>query len=123
MTMNASTGSRIDSDAHLAQSVGIILSTPIGARPMRRDFGSLLFDLIDAPMGPLGQVRLFAAIAVALAKWEPRLRLRRVGVSPGSAPGHFVVELEAERRDRPGPNALTRLKVPLVTRAGLNPAT
>lgn len=121
MTMNAATGSRIDGDAHLAQSLGIILSTPIGTRPMRREFGSLLFDLLDAPMGPLGMVRLYAAIAVAVARWEPRLRLRHVGISRGQAAGQFVVELEAERTDRPGPNTLTRLKVPLATRATLNP--
>lgn len=114
--MNASTGSRITADAHLAQSIGLILTTPIGTRPMRRDFGSLLLELLDAPMGPLGQVRVFAAVAVALARWEPRLRLRRVALSAGQVPGQFVLELEGERTDRPGPSTLTRLKVPIATR-------
>ncbi len=121
--MNAATGTRIDPDAHLAQSVGLILTTPIGTRPMRRDFGSLLLELLDAPMGPLGQVRVFAAVAVALARWEPRLRLRRVALAPGERAGQFVLDLEGERTDRPGPSTLTRLKVPLATRAGLTLAT
>lgn len=114
--MNASTGSTITADAHLAQSVGLILTTPIGSRPMRRDFGSLLLELLDSPMGPLGQVRLFAAVAVALARWEPRLRLRRVSLSAGQHPGQFIIELEGERTDRPGPTSLTRLTVPIATR-------
>lgn len=123
MTMNATTGAPIDDDAHLAQSVGIILNTPIGTRPMRRDFGSLLLELLDSPMDRIAPVRLFAATATALARWEPRLRLRRVAMSAGQNLGQFVVDLEAERTDRPGPSTLTRLKVPLATRAGLNPQT
>lgn len=119
MTMNAATGSTITPDAHLVQSCAIILRTPLGSRVMRGDFGSLLVELLAQPMNRLGQVRLYAAIATALAKWEPRLRLRAVAIERGAVPGAYWVELQAERRDRPGPNTLTRLRIPIETRPAL----
>lgn len=120
MSMNAATGRAITTDEHLAQSIAIILTTPIGTRVMRRDFGSLLVEMIDQPADPrLGNIRAFAAIATALAKWEPRLRLRRVDLIKGDKPGRFLVDLTGERTDRPAPSSLTRLRVPILTRAAL----
>lgn len=71
-------------DAHLEQSIGDILSTPIGSRVLRRDYGSDLPDLIDAPINPETMVDLFAATAEALDKWEPRFHLRRVEINEAS---------------------------------------
>lgn len=67
-------------DAHLAQSIGDILSTPIGTRVMRREYGSDLPLLIDAPINPETMIDLFHATAVALDRWEPRFQLRRVEI-------------------------------------------
>jgi hypothetical protein len=47
--MDAVTGKPMYDTAHLSQSIGDILSTPIGSRVMRRDYGSALFELVDAP--------------------------------------------------------------------------
>lgn len=71
----------LSEDAHLAQSINDILSTPIGSRVMRREYGSDLPNLIDAPLNGETLVDLFAATAEAIAKWEPRFVLRRVEVS------------------------------------------
>jgi len=111
--MDAGTGRALDGDAHLAQSIGKILSTPIGTRVMRRDFGSALFDLIDAPFNAATKLRIYAATAIALKRWEPRIRLTRVGIDPGEASGAFVVTIEGARTDRPAANSFTRLTVPL----------
>lgn len=48
--MDATTGKPLSGDAHLAQSVADILTTPIGSRVMRRSYGSLIPSLIDAPI-------------------------------------------------------------------------
>ncbi|GFN47421.1 GPW/gp25 family protein [Candidatus Regiella insecticola] len=77
---NALNGKPLSGLDHLRQSVKDILTTPIGARVMRRDYGSELFRLIDAPLNDEILVRLYAATAEALALWEPRLRLLRVQV-------------------------------------------
>ncbi len=79
--MNATTGRATTGLANLYQSIAKILTTPIGTRIARRDFGSELFDLIDAPNNGATRVRLYAAAATALMRWEPRLKLSRVQLS------------------------------------------
>jgi hypothetical protein len=111
--MNASTGAAIDGDAHLVQSIQDILSTPIGTRVRRRDYGSLLFELIDAPFNAATRMLMYAATALALGRWEPRIRLTRVGIELGEEPGAIRLEIEGERTDRPEPNSFTRLTFPL----------
>jgi hypothetical protein len=80
---------------------------------MLRDYGSLLFELIDAPFNMATRIRLYAATALALLKWEPRIRLTRVGIERGAEPGQIILGVEGERTDRPGPNSFTRLTLPL----------
>jgi uncharacterized protein len=76
--LNATTGRALSGLPHLYQSIGKILTTPLGTRIARRDFGSELPDLIDAPNNGAARVRLYAAVAAALMRWEPRLQLTRV---------------------------------------------
>lgn len=111
--MSAATGKWIESDAHLAQSIAQILTTPLGTRVHRRDFGSLLPELIDQPFNDATRVRLYGATATALQRWEPRLALKRVGLSVGEAPGSFVLTIEGQRTDVAPANAHTRLTIPL----------
>lgn len=93
--LNQFTGLTLEGAPHLNQSIGRILSTPLGSRIARRDFGAELFELIDAPSNPATRVRLFAAVATALMRWEPRLKLNRVGMSIDPAvPGTIVIEIE-----------------------------
>jgi len=91
--MNKNTGETIKGIAHLRQSIIDILTTPIGTRVMRRDYGSMLFDLIDQPDNGTTQVRLFAATAEALLKWEPRLKLVHVKAQRTSIPGQLIMTL------------------------------
>ena len=95
--MNASTGRATAGIAHLYQSIAKILTTPIGTRIARRDFGSELPELVDAPNNGATRVRLYAAIATALMQWEPRLRLTRVQLSDDltdTGTGVQVVDIE-----------------------------
>lgn len=114
--MSATTGRPLDGEAHLRQSIADILTTPLGTRVMRRDYGSLLPELIDAPFNGATRVKLYGATATALMRWEPRLRLTRIELVPGSEPGAFLLELEGRRTDVPAPNEHTRLTLPLRTR-------
>lgn len=74
----ALTGKPLSGAAHLLQSVADILTTPLGGRVMRRDYGSMLPRLVDRPVTPGFYVELFAATADALAKWEPRISVTGV---------------------------------------------
>ncbi len=84
--INSSSGKRLGGIEHLRQSIRDILTTPIGSRVMRRDYGSRLFELIDAPLNRSTLLDLYAATAEALEKWEPRFELvscKAVSASPG----------------------------------------
>lgn len=110
--MSRTTGKPLSGVAHLAQSIGDLLSTPIGSRVIRRDYGSLLTALIDQPYNAALRIRLFAATALAIARWEPRLALTRVALDRSDT-GAFTLTLDGRRTDVPAANSLTRLTVPL----------
>ena len=94
--MNRTTGRRITAMAHLQQSIADILTTPLGSRLGRRTYGSLLPSLIDKPDNGPTRLRCYSAIASALMKWEPRLRVTRVGITSGDNPGQATVTLQGE---------------------------
>lgn len=111
--MARATGAALDGLEHIRQSVADILGTPIGTRAGRREYGSLLPELIDQPMTGPNILRIYAATAVALSRWEDRLRLRRVALSAGDRPGAATIVIDAERKDTAAANARTRLVLPL----------
>ena len=81
MGMNALNGRTLTGLEHLKQSIADILNTPIGSRVMRRDYGSKLFSLIDAPLNRGTLVDIYAATAEALMKWEDRLLVSAVDIT------------------------------------------
>ena len=87
--------SLLGTEAHLAQSIGDILSTPIGSCVIERDYGSRLPDLIDAPMNGATLVEVYHATAEALDLWEPRFALERVEVLDAT-PGALEIRLYGE---------------------------
>jgi len=92
--IDATNGKRLGGIAHLKASIRDILTTRIGTRCMRRDYGSRLPELVDNPTGELLKVELFAATAEALVKWEPRFRLDRVYLESATEDGRIVLALE-----------------------------
>lgn len=88
------TGKALAGQAHLQQSIRDILTTPIGTRVMRRDYGSKLFQLTDRPTTKALLIDLYAATAEALDRWEPRLRLTRVRADTPDGSGKVVLTLE-----------------------------
>lgn len=105
----------MDGDAHIAQSISDILSTPLGSRVMRRDYGSLLFELIDKPINGAMRMLIHAATAIALRRWEPRIRLTRVILDGTPAAGQLTIRITGSRTDLPAPNALVTLSIPIQT--------
>lgn len=84
--MNAATGRQLSVIDHIKQSIREILTTPIGARIERREFGSLLPELIDQPQSIALTMQLRAAVVMALTQWEPRIRMMSVDfdvIGPG----------------------------------------
>lgn len=95
--MSASTGRALAYADHIGQSIADILTTPIGSRVMRRSYGSFIPELIDAPTTPANRLRLIAASAQAIMKWEPRTTVRRITLATAS---DGTTQLTIERVDR-----------------------
>jgi phage baseplate assembly protein W len=93
--LSATTARLLPEEQHLVQSINDILSTPLGSRVMRRDYGSDLPRLIDAPLNGETLVDLYAATAEAIDRWEPRFDLRRVEVADAVA-GKLSLTLTGE---------------------------
>ena len=91
---NAATGKALSGLDHLRQSIRDILTTPVGSRVMRRDYGSRIFQLVDAPVNSRTIVDIYAATIEALLLWEPRVNPRRVLIAAAEA-GRVVIDLEA----------------------------
>ena len=100
--MNRNTGGHIAAPEHLRQSVLDILTTPIGSRVMRRDYGSLLPALIDQPSNSANVARVAAAAAAALMRWEPRLGLVRITTQRTEVKGRMQINVAATVQDLAG---------------------
>lgn len=99
--MHRATGKRLTSEAHIEQSIADILTTPVGSRVMRRDYGSRLPELVDMPMNAATRLLIAAASAGAIRRWEPRIRLSRVQLTSGDASGSMAILLTGTRTDLP----------------------
>lgn len=109
--MNADSGQAFAGDLpHIRQSIKDILTTPIGSRIMRRDYGSMIPELIDQPGNPVNRLRLMAATVGVVARWEPRVRITRVAFDSDMG-GNFVVDMDAVRIDGPRSGEPVRLAV------------
>jgi len=108
--LSRTTGTALEGIEHLRQSIADILTTPIGSRVMRRDYGSNLPFLIDQPFNAHTRMLCYAATAMALMRWEPRVRLIHVSIALGDKPGAVVIDLEGTPFDG---NQNYNLQIPL----------
>lgn len=90
--MNSSTGEPLSGIDHVRQSIIDILTTPIGSRVMRREYGSRIWDLVDKPMVPATILDIYAATVEAIATWEPRVAVLEVLLN-AQTPGTIVLDL------------------------------
>lgn len=100
MDLNHDTGEAVEGWDHVVQSIQTILSTRLNTRVFRREFGSEVPALVDAPMNDANVLSLYVAVAEALERWEPRFELTDVQVD-GSETGIITMVLTGNHR----PNA------------------
>ena len=91
--MNINDGKNISEINHLKQSISNILTTPIGSRTMRRDYGSNLFNKIDHPINGELIAEIYLDIVESLFIWEPRFELDQVAVQ-NIQNGKITIDLE-----------------------------
>jgi len=73
--MNRFTGQSISESQHISQSIQDILTTPLGSRVMRRNYGSAIF------------------------RWEPRIRITEIEIISGGSDGKVQFNLVTDRID------------------------
>ena len=95
--MNVNTGKQLDGIDHIRQSIADIITTPIGSRVMRREYGSLVPELLDMPMNDALLMQVYAATIIAVTRWEPRIQITgaRRTVSTQQH-GAVVIELQGK---------------------------
>lgn len=91
--MHRDTGVALAGTDHIRQSVMDILSTPLRTRRMLPEYGSELQDLVDNPTDKTTIIRVIMATAVALSRWEPRIRVDAVNVQQAGG-GSIALSLE-----------------------------
>ena len=94
--VNRVTGEPLTDYYHVRQSIATILTTPIGSRVMRRDFGSELIELVDAAMNEVNVLRVYAATALAIAKWEPRFRVTGCSLDQADESGRLHLTISGQ---------------------------
>lgn len=111
--MDRRTGRRLSGTAHIKQSIQDILTTPIGSLLMKRDYGSLIPELIDHPTNDANTLRIMSASVMAISQWEPRVSISRAGVQLGEADGQLFIDLEGLVTNASGRTSTMALNVPL----------
>ena len=56
---------------------------------MRREYGSLIYQLIDSPFDEIATLQLYAATATALLRWEDRITLNSVSLVTNKEGSYF----------------------------------
>lgn len=82
LTFSRNHGAKLDDVIDsIKQSIADILTTPVGSRVMRREYGSLLIELIDQPTNDMLMLKIYSAVYTALFTWEPRIHIEQIQVS------------------------------------------
>ncbi len=76
--MDAITGKPLTGIAHVRQSIRRIVQTHLGSRLQRRHYGADLFNFISSPGNAATRLKLIAALAGAILKWEPRVKISHI---------------------------------------------
>jgi phage baseplate assembly protein W len=73
--LNRFTGQPLAGFAHVEQSLGVIFTTRLTSRFMRRTFGFAGVGLLGQPLTPGNLLRFYMAIVIAVELWEPRFKV------------------------------------------------
>lgn len=82
-------------DNEIEQAIRIILGTAPGQRVMRPEFGCRIHELVFAPNNSATAGLAGRYVVEALGRWEPRIELQRVDVTPDvDVPEKLLVSIE-----------------------------
>jgi phage baseplate assembly protein W len=74
----------------IEESIELILGTSFGERPMRPDFGCAIHDYVYGGVDPEMVTRMAVAVRESLVRWESRITLDDVFVTPSAGDSSLV---------------------------------
>jgi phage baseplate assembly protein W len=99
----------------IQDAIWIVLSTSLGERLMRPDFGAGVHEYVFQSNSDVMRTLLKSAVNEALLKWEPRIELTNVSVQEGDQPSQVRVSIDYRIRTT---NELFNLVYPLYVQEG-----
>jgi phage baseplate assembly protein W len=99
----------------IQDAIWIILSTAVGERQMREEFGAGVNDYVFQSNSDVVRAQLAAAVSAALAKWEPRITQVNVSVQQGTQPSQVLIVVDYQISST---NELFNLVYPLYLQEG-----
>jgi hypothetical protein len=97
----------VEDDADIRQAIRIILFTVPGERVMRPDFGCEIHSLIFYPANQQTAILAERYVREALLRWEPRIELETVTVTPGATElGELWIDLRYRLKGQYDPRSL-----------------
>ncbi len=92
--MSRTTGKLLTGFAHCVQSILDIITTAIGTRVMRLEYGADAFGLIDAPGTKYVLALWYSRVATAVYNFEPGFRITRFFLEDtDKGGGHYIIAL------------------------------
>jgi len=99
----------------IQDAIWIVLSTSLGERLMRPNFGAGVNDYVFRSNSDVVRTQLRTAVNDALLRWEPRIELLNVIVQEGTEPSQVLISIDYKIRST---NELCNLVYPLYVQEG-----
>ena len=91
----------------IRQSINVIINTVPGERVMRPEFGCEIHSLIFWPANHQTAALAERYVKEALTRWEPRIDLHEIEVTPGTADrGELFIKVEYSLKGEHDPRSL-----------------
>jgi uncharacterized protein len=105
----------VSDEEDIRQSIVLILETEPGERVMRPDFGCGLRSLVFEPINASTLALAGYKVEQALVKWEPRINVIDVSVTPDGKAGNLIIQVSYQVRTT---NTFYNLVYPFYLREG-----
>ncbi len=99
----------------IQDAIWIVLSTSLGERLMRPNFGAGIHDYVFQSNSDVVRTQLRTAVNDALLRWEPRIEVKDVIVQEGTQPSQVLISIDYQIRST---NELFNLVYPLYVQEG-----
>ncbi|MBP0461870.1 GPW/gp25 family protein [Streptomyces montanisoli] len=96
----------VSGEREVEEAMHLVLATAPGERPMRPEFGCAIHDMVFAPINEATAGRIQHEVYTSLDRWEPRIEVHDVEVTPGNDPGVLHIDVRYSIRGTNNPRSL-----------------